>query len=386
MKERKNLSNCKRIVIKFGTNVVTRESGDIALSRLYNLIENISDLHKQGKEILIVSSGAVGMGKKVINLKTKPKTLPLKQACAAIGQGKLLYLYEEGFNKLSIPIAQVLLTENDFSDRKRYLNLRSALNTLLELGVIPIINENDVVSTSELKPYEKEEERKINFGDNDKLSALVMSKLDADLLIILSDVDGLYDCNPKTNCDAKIIHTVDNLTNDINLMCDDCHSENSRGGMKTKLEAAKIAVNSGGKAIIANGKQLNVIKDLFSNKEIGTIFLPINQMSSKKRWIAYATSINGSIVVNNGAKKALVEKYASLLPAGVINVKNHFNSGDVVSIIDTEGNEFARGMINYSSEESQKLIGLHSEEIESVIHHKNYDALITRDNIVIFND
>ena len=353
MKERKNLSNCKRIVIKFGTNVVTRKSGDIALSRLYNLIENIADLHKQGKEILIVSSGAVGMGKKVINLKSKPKTLPLKQACAAIGQGKLLYLYEEGFNKLSIPIAQVLLTENDFTDRKRYLNLRSALNTLLELGVIPIINENDVVSTSELKPYEEDGERKINFGDNDKLSALVMSKLDADLLIILSDVDGLYDCNPKTNCDAKIIHTVDNLTSNINLMCDDCHSENSRGGMKTKLEAAKIAVNSGGKAIIANGKQLNIIKDLFSSKQVGTIFLPINQMSSKKRWIAYATSINGSIIVNTGAKKALLEKCASLLPAGVIDVKNSFNSGDVVSIIDTEGNEFARGMINYSSEESQ---------------------------------
>lgn len=382
---RKSLKNAKRIVFKFGTNVVTRKSGDIAIGRLFNLIEAIADLHKEGKEVLIVSSGAVGMGRKVINLDSKPQTLPLKQACAAIGQSRLMYLYEGGFEKLSILTAQVLLTEEDFTNRKRYLNLRSTLNTLLELGVIPIINENDVVSTQELEPYQEAQEKIVNFGDNDKLSALVMSKLDADLLVILSDVDGVYDCDPRTNEDAKIIHTIDKITPDLENLCFKSTSNRSRGGMQTKLEAAKIAVNSGGKALIACGKTPDVIKRIFSGEEIGTIFKPEKQLSSKKRWIAFATSITGKILVNKGAKKALLDKHASLLPAGVTEIKNTFNAGDVVSIIDEDNHEFARGMINYSSEDSKKLIGLQSDEIESAIHHKNYDALITRDNIVIMD-
>jgi glutamate 5-kinase len=385
MNTRADLKNAKRIVFKFGTNVVTRESGHIAIGRIYNLIETIADLHHQGKEIIIVSSGAVGMGRTIINLKTKPHTLPLKQACAAIGQSRLMYFYEEGFDKLSIVTAQVLLTEEDFSNRKRYLNLRSTLHTLLDLRVIPIINENDAVSTSELLPVEKSEDVIINFGDNDKLSALVMSKLDADLLIILSDIDGVYDCDPKTNKEASLIHTVNNITPEIENVCCECCSDRSRGGMKTKIEAARVAVNSGGTAIIANGKKTDIIKQIFNGEEVGTIFLPEKHLSSKKRWIAFASSIHGKVIVNRGAQKALIENNASLLSAGVVEIKNKFNVGDVVSIIDEEGNEFARGIINYSSDESIKLIGLKSNEIENILHHKNYDALISRDNIVVFS-
>lgn len=386
MNIRENLKDLNRVVFKFGTNVLTRESGDIAIGTIYTLIEAVADLHKEGKEILIVSSGAVGMGRKLLNLPSKPNTLPLKQACAATGQSRLMYLYEEGFDKLSITTAQVLLTEEDFSNRKRYLNLRSTLNTLLELKVIPIINENDVVSTSELEPLAKDEERIVNFGDNDKLSALVMSKLDADLLIILSDVDGLYDSDPRINPDAKIIHTVEQITPELESVCFECFSDRSRGGMKTKLEAAKVAVNSGGIAIIARGKDPDVIHRIFDGEEIGTIFLPVSHLSSKKRWIAFASSIVGKVIINDGAKKALLERNASLLSAGVTEIKNKFNVGDVVSILDQEGNEIARGMINYSSEDSKKLIGLHSYEIENILHYKNYDALITRDNIVILDN
>lgn len=386
MNVRESLKDVKRVVLKLGTNVVTKKNGDIAIGRIYNLIESLVDLHKEGKEIILVSSGAVGMGRKIINLQEKPKTLPLKQACAAIGQSRLMYLYEEGFEKLSVTTAQLLLTEEDFTNRKRYLNLRSTLNTLLELGIIPIINENDAISTRELEAYQREDGRIVNFGDNDKLSALVMSKLEADLLIILSDVDGLYDCNPKKHCEARIIHTVKSFTPEIEKLCDDLYSETSRGGMKTKLEAAKVAINSGGKAIIANGKKYDIIEKIFSGKETGTIFLPVDHLSSKKRWIAFATSIVGFVYVNDGAKKALLNKHASLLPAGVINVKNDFNKGDVVSILDENNEEFARGISNYSSDEARKLMGHHSNEIKNMIHHKNYDALISRDNIVILKN
>lgn len=385
MNIRENINKTSRIVFKFGTNVVTKDSGDIAIGNIFSLIESVAELYKQGKEIIIVSSGAVGMGKLALKLCSKPRTLQIKQACAAVGQSRLMYLYEEGFEKLSIISAQVLLTEEDFSNRKRYLNLRSTLQSLLEMNVIPIINENDAVSTTELELFECEDDIIINFGDNDKLSALVMSKLNADLLVILSDVDGLYDSDPRDNPNAKIISTVEEITPEIESSCFQSNSDKGRGGMKTKLEAAKIANNSGGMAIIANGREPNVIRRIFNGDNIGTIFLPKNNLSSKKRWIAFASTIVGKVIINNGAQKALQEKHASLLPAGVISIKNKFNAGDVVSILDEEGNELARGMVNYSSEDAIKLIGMHSDEIEKILHYKNYDALITRDNIVIFD-
>ncbi len=376
---RKKIQKAKRIVFKFGTNVLTRDDGNIALSRIYSFIESIADLKKQGKEIIIVSSGAIGLGAKKLKM-DKPSLVPLKQACAAVGQGRLMYIYEEGFDKFNITTAQVLLTEDDFSNRARYLSLRNALSELLELGVIPVINQNDTVSTSEVECFNSDG-IKVCFGDNDKLSALVMSKMEADLLIILSDVNGLYDGDPRSDENVKIIPVVKEVTSEIEDLGFEA-SKKGRGGMKTKLEAMKLASRAGGFALIANGKQQGVIDKIFSGEELGTVFLPVKNLSGKKRWIGYASNVEGILQVNECAKKALLNKNASLLPIGTLKVKGHFSNGDVVGIIDESGEEFARGIMNYNDTDSKKIIGKHSDEIESILGHKNYDALITRDNIV----
>ncbi|MEI7474616.1 MAG: glutamate 5-kinase [bacterium] len=381
MKFRENLKKAKRIVFKLGTNVLTRDDGNLAMSRIYSFIESLSDLKNQNKEIIIVTSGAVGLGAKKLGLKEKPELVTLKQACASVGQGQLMSIYEEGFNKFSILTAQVLITGEDFSNRKKYLNLRSTLNTLIEMGVIPIINENDTISTSELESYNLEG-IKVCFGDNDKLSAIVMSKLDADLLVIMSDVDGLYDDDPRINKNANVIAMVKEVTPEIEALGFEA-SKKGRGGMKTKLDAAKVATHSGGYAVIINGKKEKSIEKLFNGENIGTVFLPIENLSGKKRWIAYATNISGGIKINEGAKKALINKNASLLSAGITEIINEFKKGDVVSIIDDNENEFAKGIVNYTSSECIKIKGKHSDEIEEILGHKNYDAVMTRDNIVI---
>lgn len=378
---RKNIKNSKRIVIKFGTNALTDDQGDIAMERILSFVQTIADLVKKGKEVIIVTSGAVGMGSKKLGLSSKPTLVSMKQACAAIGQAELMSVYEKAFNKFSVITAQILLTEDDFSVRRKYLSLRSTLNHLLEMKVVPIINENDTVSTNELESY-KTDGISVCFGDNDKLSALVMSKLDADLLIIMSDIDGLYDGDPRENKSVKVIPLIKELSPDILKLGFEA-SKRGRGGMKTKLEAAKVAVHSGGMAIIANGKKEGTLKNIFKGEETGTVFLPVEHLSSKKRWIAYATTIFGSIKINSGAAKALVKNNASLLSAGMVEIKGRFKNGDVVGIIDEKGLEIARGIVNYSSTECKKVIGKHSDEIEKILGYKNYDTVISRDNIVI---
>ncbi|MEI0593843.1 glutamate 5-kinase [Brachyspira pilosicoli] len=376
-----DLNNIKRIVFKFGTNVLRNDEGYISLARIYSFIEAIAKYKKMGKEVLVVTSGAVGLGAKKINA-TDLSEVSLKQACAAIGQSQLMSIYEDGFSKFDIVTAQILLTEEDFSNRRRYLNLRSTLDTLLKYNVIPIINENDTVSSDELKLLY--DVTQISFSDNDKLSALVASELDADLLIILSDINGLYDDNPKNNQNANFIHEVFEVTKEIESLGLDA-SKGGRGGMKTKLQAAKIVTRSGCGLIIANGKTPNILNNIFNTKE-KTIFYPVeenNELNTKKRWIAYATTIIGKLVVNAGAKKAIIEKESSLLPIGVTKVVNNFKKGDIVSIIDEDGEEFARGIINYNSEDTNKIIGKHSDSILEILGYKNYDALITRDYIVL---
>ena len=376
----RDFSKAKRIVIKLGTNVLRNESGEASLPRLYSYIEDISTLVKSGKEVLIITSGAVGFGRKKINVE-KSDDIVLKQACAAIGQSKLMSIYENGFDSYGITIAQVLLTEDDFANRKRYLNLRNTLNRLLELGVVPIINQNDTVSTFELETLYTD--ALVSFADNDKLSALVASEMDADLLLILSDVNGLYDCNPKDNPNAKIIPVVNDVTEEIMNLANGV-SAGGRGGMKTKLEAAKVVTRFGGRMIIANGKLPNVIKEVFTGKELGTIFLPADdKLTGKKCWICYATNIIGKIKMNNGAKKALAEETSSLLPIGITTIIHEFKKGDVVSILDEEDKEFARGISNYSSDDCKKIMGRHSDDILQILGYKNYDAVITRDNITI---
>lgn len=378
--ERQDFINAKRIVFKFGTNVLRGDDGYVSLPRIYSFIEDIAHLVKAGKEVIIITSGAVGLGKKRLGLEGTKGTA-LKQACAAIGQSKLMSIYENGFDTYNLVAAQILLTEDDFGIRTRYLSLRTTLNKLLELGTVPVINQNDTVSNVEITPrYEK---MQVCFSDNDKLSALVASELDADLLVILSDVDGLFDKNPKENPDAKIIHEVKEVTDEILNLGTDA-SEGGRGGMRTKLKAAQMVTRFGGKVIIANGKVPYIIKKIFNGEEYGTMFLPQNEgLSDKKRWIGYATNIIGKIKVNNGAKKALVEKTKSLLPIGVVDVINEFSKGDVISILDENDNEFARGIVNYDSESCKKVMGNHSDDIMKILNFKNYDAIITRDNITI---
>lgn len=377
---RDKITQANRIIIKFGTNILTNEEGDVSLPRVYSFIEDVSKLKKTGKDIILVSSGAVGLGKKKLGVDSTD-AVAMKQACAAIGQSKLMSIYESAFDEYNLVVAQILLTEDDFSQRKKYLSLRTTLNKLLELGVIPIINQNDTVSTIELD--ELLEDMQVCFSDNDKLSALVASELDADLLVILSDIDGLYDSNPKTNPDAKIIPVVDNFTNEI-LSYGEGATKGGRGGMKTKLEAARLVTRSGGTVLIVNGKTPSVIQKVFSGEEVGTIFLPNEELlSGKKRWIGYATNVLGRLVVNYGAKKAVVEKETSLLPVGIVDVINEFKKGEVVSIIDENEREIARGIVNYSSEDCRKIIGAQSDEIVKILGHKNYDAVITRDNITI---
>lgn len=375
------IKKAKRIVFKFGTNALSTDNGDLALSRLYSFMEDIATLRAQGKEVMIVTSGAVGVGKRRLGLTSAPDVVSLKQACAAVGQISLMKLYEDGFKQLGVVAAQVLLTEDDFSHRSRYLSLRDTLNRLLELGCIPVINQNDTVSTNELRSY-KEKGVNVCFSDNDKLSALVASGMDADLLCVMSDVDGLYNGDPRKDKNAKLIDVVKGVTPEIEAL-GFCASSRGRGGMKTKLEAAKVVTRSGAAMIIAYGKKPGAVSAVFGPDFKGTLFLPVEDLPGKKLWLAYATNVAGGLTVNDGAKKAMCEKGSSLLPAGITAVAGEFEAGDSISILDEAGQEFARGLVNYSSKECRKIAGRRSEEIAKKIGYKNYDEAVHRDNIVL---
>ncbi len=361
-----------------------REEGGVALSRFYSFVEAIADLMRAGKEVILVTSGAVGLGVKRLGLSKKPHHLPQKQACAAVGQGRLMAMYSDAFDALGITTAQVLLTEEDFSNRARYLNLRSTLSELIEMRVLPIINENDTVSTAELETLKSDGQFKISFGDNDKLSALVASKMEADLLIILTDVEGLYTDDPRKNSNASLIPVVEAITAEIEAIAGGTAGNTGRGGMRTKLEASKVSTQSGCSAIIAGGKLPSVISRLFAGEELGTLFLSKPGLSGKKRWIAFATTVRAAIVVNEGASTAVKARKASLLPAGIVELRGQFERGDVVAIVDHLGVEFARGIVNYSSHEVEKISGKHSAAIDNEkIEDRNYDAIVTRDNIAL---
>jgi glutamate 5-kinase len=374
---RERVHDAKRVVVKLGSNLFFNDSGVIALGRIFSFIEDIAAATVAGRQMIVVSSGAVALGADALKMKSATASLAQKQALAAIGQSRLMNLYEQGFAKYGLTAAQVLITEDDFSNRQRYLNLRHTLMTLLDMGVIPVINENDTVSTSELEITD----RSRSFGDNDKLSALVMSKLEASLLVLLSDVDGLFTDNPRENADAELIPQVQEITPDIEALAGR-KSPRGRGGMATKLQAARIAMNSGGLAIIANGLKPQILNRVLSGEEEGTLFVGrAGSLSGKRRWIAFASSVSGRIHINEGALDAITKKNASLLYAGVTRIENEFENGDVVSIIGPNGDEIARGIVNYSSTDASKLIGKHSDEIGRLATSKNYDAFITRNNI-----
>jgi len=374
---RTRVADARRVVIKLGSNLFFNEAGAIALGRIFSFIEDIAAARVAGRQIIVVSSGAVALGADALKVKSANASLAQKQALTAVGQSRLMNLYEQGFAKYGLTAAQVLLTEEDFSSRKRYLNLRHTLTTLLDMGVIPVINENDTVSTTELEVTD----RSRSFGDNDKLSALVMSKLEAAVLILLSDVNGLFTDNPRENPEAEFIPEVQEITADIEAVAGK-KSARGRGGMATKLQAARIVMNSGGVAIIANGLNTGILGRVLNGEEEGTMFVgKAGSLSEKRRWIAFASSISGRIHINEGAMDAIMRKNASLLYAGVTRIENEFEHGDVVSIIGPNGQEIARGIVNYSSADASKLIGKHSDDIARLATNKNYDAFITRNNI-----
>lgn len=367
------LKKAKRIVIKIGSRVLTCSDNGLDMSRINALSGEVAKALKAGYQIIIVSSGAVAAGRKELGLVDKPKTIPQKQAAAAVGQSRLMHAYEEAFAVHNITVAQILLTHDDLSDRQRFLNARATLDTLLDYGVTPIINENDTVAVDEIK-----------FGDNDNLSALVTSLTEAHLLLILSDIEGFYSADPRTNPDAKLIPMVKSITREVETAAGGSRSAVGTGGMATKIAAAKKVGKSGVPTIMANGATAEIITNALAGAEIGTFFLPAGEsLNRRKHWIAYTLRPVGKITIDTGACEVLAQHGRSLLPSGIINVEGNFQRGSSVKVCGPDGNEFARGITDYSSEEIQKILGHRTAEIEQILGYRYGDEIIHRDNLVV---
>ena len=371
---REALKKAKRIVIKVGTSTITYANGKRNFSQIDRLAREISDLQNQGKEMILVTSGAVAVGVDRMGLPGKPKTIPGKQAAAAVGQGVLMHTYEKFFADYGQIVAQVLITKTEAIDRHRYTNTRNTFMELMRQRVIPIVNENDVVALDELK-----------IGDNDNMSALVAGIVDADLVIILSDVDGLYTANPQTHPDAVIVPEVAEFTPEIEASAGGVGSARGTGGMATKIQAAKAATSSGIHLVIASGTEKNAITRVLQGEELGTLFVSReNRLQFRKRWLAFGAKIAGSIVVDDGCAKAIRKAGGcSILPAGVFAVQGEFLPGSTVSVIDKDAHELARGLVHYSSAELEQIKGCNSGEIANILGHKNFDEVIHRDDLVI---
>ena len=370
---RDTLKDVKRIVIKIGSGVLTSDDGGLDSKIFKGLAREISLLNRNGYYPIIVSSGAIAAGMQKLGLVQRPKNIPQKQAAAAVGQSTLMWNYERSFAEYDQKVAQVLLTHDDLSNRQRYLNARNTLSTLSDYGIIPIINENDSVAVEEIK-----------FGDNDNLSALTTNLVGADLLIILTDINGLYDEDPCQKEDARLISVVKEINHEIEKIAGDTTSPISIGGMITKVQAAKKAAILGVPTILANGKLDGIIDKIIIGEDVGTLFLPKEtRMTSRKHWIAFTLKPKGEILVDDGAKKAIVNKGKSLLPSGVLTIKGKFGTGDSVNLVCPDRFEFARGLVNYSSSEITKIKGLKTGEIESKLGYKYYDEIIHRDDLVV---
>lgn len=367
---KRDFLNAKRIVVKVGSSLLT-EKNRLNLEMMEKIVDQLASLQKKNKEIILVTSGAIASGMGGLNLK-RLTSIPQKQAAAAVGQNLLMGIYERLFKKKGCLVAQILLTSEDIQDRERYLNARNTLLTLLNYKAIPIVNENDTVAVDEIK-----------FGDNDTLSALVASKVEADLLIILTDTKGLYTADPKRRRGIRFIGEVSEITPQLERMASGPGTLRGTGGMVTKLRAAKISRSSGVAMVIADGRMKNVIKRILAGERLGTLFLPKEKLKSRKRWIAFGVALKGKIRVDEGAEEAISKRGKSLLPSGIIEVKGRFSIGDGVSIIDEEGEEFARGIVSYSSSEIEKIMGKKTQKIEKILGYKDYDEVIHRDNMVV---
>jgi glutamate 5-kinase len=367
------LRRARRVVVKIGSQILSTADG-IEERRLRGLVRELAELHNRKKDLVVVSSGAVAAGMTRLGRKERPKSIPEKQALAAVGQIKLMALYERYFSKFDKSVAQVLLTHEDLANRQRYINAKHTFQMLLESAIIPIVNENDTVAVEEMK-----------FGDNDHLSALVATLLEADLLVILSDVEGVFDKDPRAHADAELIPLITEAKRLRQSIAGTSLSATGTGGITTKLGAAEEAAAAGIPTIIASGLRGGVLEKVFSEKEaVGTLILPeSNRLTSRKHWIAYNLKPAGEVVVDQGAHDAVVQKGKSLLPSGLREVHGAFGVGECVRCLDAEGREFARGLVNYNAQELNRIKGLHTSKIEKVLGYKAYEEVIHRDDLVV---
>lgn len=371
--KKRNFSAFKRVVVKVGSSSVAHAAGKPNLFQIESIVRQLADLYNQGKEVILVTSGAIGTGAGKLGLAGRPKTIPEKQAAAAVGQGVLMHIYEKIFAEYGVTVGQVLLTREDFSDRRRFLNARNALHALLQFGVIPVINENDTVAVDEIK-----------LGDNDSLSALVASLVDAELLVLLSDIEGLFTADPRKDPDARLIRDVIEITPEIESLAGGAGSKLGTGGMTTKLQAARIAMHSGVVTVIASSGEKDIVRRVIAGEQAGTVFWPsANKLENKKRWIAYSSAVCGKIFVDDGAARALSRQGKSLLPSGVTGVEGSFEMGNTVSIMAPDGGEIARGIAYYSSDEIERIKGAQTRDIARILGYKDYDEVVHRNNLVL---
>ena len=371
----RGLLSYRRVVVKAGTTVLTGGSDRLDMDVMSDLTRQIADLHSAGVEVLMVTSGAVAAGRHSLGFPRERRDIPFRQVLAAVGQGHLMHAYEQLFAEHGVRVAQAVLTYTDLSDRQGYLNVRNTLLALLELGVVPILNENDVVAVDEIGEV---------FGDNDRLSALVANLVDADLLAILTDTEGLYTEDPRINADADLLRRVERIDASVEAMASRHRNAHARGGMPTKLEAAKLATSSGIATVICNGREEDLLRRLTSGEEVGTLFLPTaSRMESRKRWMLSGLSARGEIVVDEGAASALQDRHRSLLPAGVKDVGGEFRRGDIVYVVGPGAGKLACGIANYSSGDVKKIKGSRSDRIQGLLGYHYGEEVVHRNNMVL---
>ena len=366
----------RRIVVKVGTTLLTHGAERLNLQVMATLVEQIAQLQRRGAEPILVSSGAVAAGRHVLGVPKEGRNLPFRQVLAAIGQGHLMHAYEQLFDWQGIPVGQALLSRRDLSDRLGYLNVRNTLLSLLELKVVPIINENDVVAVEELAG--------VVFGDNDKLAAMVANLVDADLLVMLGEIEGLFTADPHLTPDARLISRIDSVDGELTAVGGASWGDRGQGGMATKLDAARLATACGIDVVIASGLEQDVLTRLADGQEIGSYFPATGtKIESRKRWMLSGLSNKGEIVVDDGATKALVAQNRSLLPAGVTDLSGSFDRGDIISIVDERRDQIAAGITNYSSDDLAHIKGRHSDRIEEALGHQYGDEVVHRNNMVL---
>ncbi len=372
---RSHVSSAKRLVVKVGTNVLAAPGRPLDSRRVGSLARQIAELVNGGREVALVSSGAIGCGMVELGLDRRPTALPMLQAAASVGQGKLMAMYERHFHKHGLHAAQILLTQNDVDDRGRYLNARDTLTTLFDLPCVPVINENDSISTEEIK-----------LGDNDRLAAMVTDLIRADLLILLTSVPGLYRRRPGDGAEGTVLDVVERVDSKVHGLVYGETTANGLGGMRSKVDAAHMGMEAGAAVVIADGRVGGVLGKVLSGEPVGTLFLPgEGRLSSYKRWLRFTRRPRGSVRVDAGARQALMEQGKSLLPIGVVSVHGGFERGDGVRIEGPDGEEFARGVSNYSSDEVERIKGCQTARIEPTLGYKYSDEVVHRDNLALLH-